>query len=127
MLQENNFQEIQVFESPDLNKICDLITNKIFEITGSKPLLIGSVSKLMSGNLPEDYQIKDIDFAVFKNEFRMLQYRKNEILQGALMTEITPRRIIIYLPAFAIEIWNANDKDPVIELFKNKIPYIKCQ
>ncbi|WP_278381016.1 hypothetical protein [Chryseobacterium arthrosphaerae] len=127
MQQVNNFQELQVFEAPELNKICDSLVNKIQELIGADVFLVGSVSKVLSGDLPESYQIKDIDFAVFNNDFRKLQNCRNSLLENAKSFELAPRRIIIYLPYIAVEIWNANDINPDIKLFKNKIPYIKCQ
>lgn len=127
MQQVNNFQELQVFEAPELNRICDSLVNRIKELTGENIFLVGSVSKVLSGDLPENYQIKDIDFAVFNNDFRKLQSCRHNLLEDAKSVELAPRRIIIYLPYIAVEIWNANDINPVIQLFKNKIPYIKCQ
>lgn len=127
MLQVNNFQELQVFEAPELNRICDSLVNKIKELTGENIFLVGSVSKVLSGDLPESYQIKDIDFAVFNNDFRKLQNSRHTLLEEAKSVELAPRRIIIYLPFIAVEIWNANDINPDIQLFKNKIHYIKCQ
>lgn len=127
MQQVNNFQELQVFEAPELNRICDSLVNKIKELTGEDIFLVGSVSKVLNDDLPEGYQIKDIDFAVFNNAFRKLQNCRHSLLEEAKSVELVPRRIIIYLPYIAIEIWNANDINPDIKLFKNKIPYIKCQ
>ena len=127
MQQVNNFRELQVFEAPELNRICDALMAKIKEVTGKNAFLVGSVCKILNGDLPENYQIKDIDFAVFNSEFRKLQNCRHFLLEEAMSVEIVPRRIIIYLPFIAIEIWNANDINPEIVLFKNKIPYIKCQ
>lgn len=126
MQQVNNFQELQIFEAPELNRICDSLVNRIKELTGENIILVGSVSKVLSGDLPESYQIKDIDFAVFNSDFRKLQNCRHTLLKEAKSVEMIPRRIIIYLPYIAVEIWNANDVNPDIQLFKNKIPYIKC-
>lgn len=127
MQQVNNFQELRVFEAPELNRICDSLVSRIKELTGEDIFLVGSVSKVLSGDLPETYQIKDIDFAVFNNDFRKIQNCRHSILEEAKSVELAPRRIIIYLPYIAVEIWKANDINPDIQLFKNKIPYIKCQ
>ncbi len=126
MQQVNNFQELHIFEAPELNRICDSLVNKIKELTGGNIFLVGSVSKLLSGDLPESYQIKDIDFIVFNNDFRKIQNNRHSLLEAAKSVELAPRRIIIYLPAIAVEIWNANDINPDIKLFKNKIPYINA-
>ena len=61
---ENNFKELNIFEREELNQYCDLLVHRIKEITGVPPYLVGSVAKIMSGHLPEDYEIKDIDFII---------------------------------------------------------------
>ena len=124
----NNFQQLHVFEAEKLNEYCDSLVSRIKEITGENAYLVGSVSKLLSEDLPEDYLIKDIDFIVSFSAFRKLIQHKNTLLSAAKTTELRPERIIIYLNNIVIEIWNFMEKniDKEPKLYKNKIHYL-CQ
>ena len=123
---ENNFKELKIFENDKLNEYCDLLVHRIKEITGVPPYLVGSVAKIMSGHLPEDYEIKDIDFIISSFEFRKLLSHRNSLFPEAKSVEMRPERVIIHLEKFAIEIWNYKerntDKEP--KIYKNKIYYL---
>ena len=123
---ENNFKDLKIFEREELNQYCDLLVHRIKEITGVSPYLVGSVAKIMSGHLPEDYEIKDIDFIVSSFEFRKLLPHRNSLFPEAKSVEMRPERVIIHLEKFAIEIWNYKerniDKEP--KIYKNKIHYL---
>lgn len=122
----NNFQQLQIFEAENLNEYCDLLVGRIKEITGENAYLVGSVSKLLSEHLPDDYLIKDIDFIVSFSAFRKLVQYKKTLLSDAKTTELRPERIIIYLNNIVIEIWNfmENNTDKEPKLYKNKIHYL---
>lgn len=123
---ENNFKDLKIFERKELNQYCDLLVHRIKEITGVSPYLVGSVAKIMSGHLPEDYEIKDIDFIISSFEFRKLLSHRNSLFPEAKSVEMRPERVIIHLEKFAIEIWNYKerniDKEP--KIYKNKIHYL---
>ena len=123
---ENNFKDLKIFERKELNQYCDLLVHRIKEITGVSPYLVGSVAKIMSGHLPEDYEIKDIDFIISSFEFRKLLSHRNSLFPEAKSVEMRPERLIIYILNIAIEIWNYKerniDKEP--KIYKNKIHYL---
>ncbi|WP_313091954.1 hypothetical protein [Chryseobacterium flavum] len=125
-MQENNFQELQIFEAPILNESCDLISKRVKNITGEDIYLVGSVSKILNGDLPEEYKIKDIDFIVSMAAFQKLIRNKESLFPEARTIEQRPERLIIYLNNFAIEIWNYLERntDKKKKYFKNKIPYL---
>ena len=123
---ENNFKDLKIFENDKLNEYCDLLVYRIKEITGVPPYLVGSVAKIMSGHLPEDYEIKDIDFIISSFEFRKLLPHRNSLFPESRSIELRPERLIIHLPNFAIEIWNfkENNTDKIAKIYKNKINYL---
>jgi hypothetical protein len=125
-MQENNFQELQVFEAPILNECCDLIRERVKKITGEDIYLVGSVSKILHGDLTEEYKVKDIDFIVSMASFQKLIRNKESLFPEARTIEQRPERLIIYLNNFAIEIWNYLERniDKKKKYFKNKIPYL---
>ena len=100
---ENNFKELNIFEREELNQYCDLLVHRIKEITGVPPYLVGSVAKIMSGHLPEDYEIKDIDFIISSLEFRKLLSHRNYLYPEAQSVEMRPERIIIYILNISID------------------------
>ena len=124
----NNFQKLNVFENYHLNVFCDILAKNVNQITGESLFLVGSVSKIMNGDLPEDYKIKDIDFIISMVGFQQLIRKKDELFPLAKTIEQRPERLIIYLENFAIEIWNYLERntDKTKKLYKNKIPYL-CQ
>lgn len=105
-----------------------MLYQRVKEITGEELYLVGSVSKILNGNLSEDYKIKDIDFIVSMAAFQQLVRKKELLFPEALTIEQRPERLIIYLPNFAIEVWNYLERntDKEKKYFKNKIPYL-CQ
>lgn len=123
---ENNFKKLKIFERKELNLYCDLLVHRIKEITGVPPYLVGSVAKILSGHLPEDYEIKDIDFIVSSLEFRKLLPHRNTIFPEAKSVEMRPERLILHLENFAIEIWNSKEKntDKTPKIYKHKIHYL---
>lgn len=124
--QENNFQKLLVFENERLNEDCDLLICNIKTITGENAYLTGSVARLLEGVYPDDYQVKDIDFVVSEQAFRMISSKRKEILP-CISVELRPERIILYLsPVFCIEIWFFKEKKQEIihKIFKNKIHYV---
>ena len=123
---ENNFKDLKIFERKELNQYCDILVHRIKEITGVPPYLVRSVAKIMSGHLPEDYEIKYTDFIVSSFEFRKILPHKSSLLPEAKSIELRPERLIIYLNNFAIEIWNykENNTDKSAKIFKNKIHYL---
>lgn len=125
-MQENNFQELQIFEAPILNECCDLIAERVKNITGEDIYLVGSVSKILHGDLTEDYKVKDIDFIISMAGFQKLIRNKEFLFPEARTIEQRPERLIIYLSNFAIEIWNYLERntDKKKKYFKNKIPYL---
>lgn len=128
---ENNFKELQIFEDSVVNDFCDLLTDQVLKITGKKPHLVGSVAKILSGTYSENYNPKDIDFAIDNVSFRkILAYKNNQIqlFEFARMVETRPERFIIYLNDKVIELWNYFHKNKFEELkyYKNKIPFL-CQ
>ncbi|WP_139423356.1 hypothetical protein [Chryseobacterium mulctrae] len=127
-MQENNFQNLEIFEAPVLNEYCDILVKNVREITGENLYLVGSVSKILNGDFTEEYRIKDIDFIVSMIGFQKLIRNKNILFPMAKMIEERPERLIIYLQNFAIEIWNYLERntDKTKKLYKDKIPYL-CQ
>lgn len=125
-MQENNFQKLEIFEAPVLNQYCDILVENVRRITGEDLFLVGSVSKILNGDFTEDYKIKDIDFIISMVGFQKLLLSKNKILPLAKTIEQRPERLIIYLPNFAIEIWNFLERntDKTKKLYKEKIPYL---
>ncbi|MFY7814917.1 MAG: hypothetical protein ACOVRK_06955 [Chryseobacterium taeanense] len=125
-MQENNFQELHIFEAPILNECCDLLCERVKKITGEDIYLVGSVSKILHGDLTEEYTIKDIDFIVSMAGFQKLIRNKDSLFPEARTIEQRPERLIIYLNNFAIEIWNYLERntDKKKKYFKNKIPYL---
>ncbi|MGC5744363.1 hypothetical protein [Chryseobacterium sp. NFX27] len=125
-MQENNFQELQIFEAPILNECCDLLSKRVKNITGEDIYLVGSVSKILNGDLTEEYKVKDIDFIVSMAGFQKLIRNKETLFPEARTIEQRPERLIIYLNNFAIEIWNYLERntDKKKKYFKNKIPYL---
>lgn len=123
---ENNFKDLKIFEREELNQYCDLLVHRIKKITGEPPFLVGSVAKIMSGHLPEDYEIKDIDFIVSSFQFRKLLPLRNSLFPEAKSIEIRPERLIVYISNIAIEIWNFKEKnvDKSPKIYKNKIHYL---
>lgn len=126
-LLENNFQNLNIFQVEFLNKYCDLITHRVKQITGEEICLVGSVAKILHGEISaENYVIKDIDFIVTLSAFQKLIKFKKEILPEAYTLEQRPERLIFYMPNFAIEIWNHKERntDKQKLYFNNKIPYL---
>lgn len=126
MLPENNFQALAIFERAELNEFCDRLVHTVKMITGAELQLVGSVAKIMSGHLPEDYQIKDIDFILPVPAFRKLLPHRTTFFPEAKSVEMRPERLIIHLERFAIEIWNYaernTDKEP--KIYKEKIKFL---
>lgn len=130
-MQEDNFQKLKVFQTSEINIICDLFTQEVLNITGEKPILVGSVAKMFNNTLPETYVPKDIDFTINIKSFRKIlniQHYKNNLFEFAEMVESRPERIIIYCKEIFIELWcflqkNNSEK---LEYKNNKIPYL-CQ
>ncbi|MBQ0152534.1 MAG: hypothetical protein KBS61_06540 [Chryseobacterium sp.] len=125
-MQENNFHNLEIFEESVLNKYCDILVQKVFEITDENIYLVGSVAKILNGDFTEEYKIKDIDFIISMVGFQKLIRNKNTLFPMAKMIEQRPERLIIYLPNFAIEIWNYLERntDKTKKLYKNKIHYL---
>lgn len=125
-MHENNFQDLNVFEFTQLNIYCDLLSSRIKKITNEDIFLVGSVAKILHGEIPESYIIKDIDFIVSLSAFQKLIRHRKEILPEAITMEQRPERLIFYLPNFAIEIWNYLERntDKQKKYFKEKIPYL---
>ncbi|WP_312390802.1 hypothetical protein [Chryseobacterium sp.] len=130
MQQENNFQDLQIFEDPVMNIYCDNLTNQVFTITDKKPHLVGSVARIFSGSELEDYMPKDVDFAIDNSSFRKILAYSNhrDIFPFAKMVEKRPERFIIYTESKVIELWNFFYKNysEELKLYKDKIPYL-CQ
>lgn len=125
-MQENNFQELQVFEAAILNECCDLLRERVKKITGEDIYLVGSVSKILHGDLTVEYKVKDIDFIVSMASFQKLIRNKESLFPEARTIEQRPERLIIYLNNFVIEIWNYLERntEKKKKYFKNKIPYL---
>lgn len=121
----NYFQELKVFENEKINALCDQLCLYCQEQSGEIPILTGSVAKMMSEQLPQDYQPKDLDFVVSYPTFRNLIVRLNK-MEGVVMIEKRPRRIILYAEeGICIEIWQNKsvDKNKEIKKYKDKIAY----
>lgn len=128
---EDNFQNLQIFEENEINKFCDLLTQEVFNITGKKPHLVGSIAKMLNGNLDSSYTPKDVDFAIDNISFRkVLHHHQNrsELFSFARMVETRPERFIIYLDNKCLELWNFfyKNHNETLEYYKNKIPFL-CQ
>lgn len=125
---DENFKNLKIFEAPMLNEWCDLLIQRVKKITGEDLFLVGSVSKILHGDLPEDYKIKDIDFIISMAGFQKLRMNRDSLFPEAWTIEIRPERLIIYFNNFAIEIWNYLERntDKQKKKFKNKILYL-CQ
>ena len=127
-MQENNFQDLQVFEDPYMNKICDLFTNEVYGITHRYPLIVGSVAKMLAGNLEETYTPKDVDFTIDSIAFRQLinRHQIDPLFPFAKMIEIRPERILVWTNEKVIELWNWQKKNDneILTLYKDKIIYL---
>lgn len=128
-MREDNFQELKIFEENQVNIYCDLLSNEVYNITGKKPHVVGSVAKMFSGTLPEDYTPKDVDFAIDNISFRKILHHhqnRNPLFGFSRMVETRPERFIIYLDDKCIELWNFFYKNynEKLEYHKNKIPFL---
>mgnify|MGYP000056182158 CR=1 FL=1 len=125
-MRENNFQEVEVFEDAFMNEFCDTLTAKVKEITGEELFICGSLARMFSGELSEDYTPKDVDFVVSKGAFILLS-RNPLVLQGVVMVEKRPDRIVFFLEnKHCVELWIflKEDEGKSKQYFKNKILYL---
>lgn len=127
MSENKFFKDLKIFESEEINNLCDHIFNLVASITGSQPILCGSVAKMLSGVLDEEsYKAKDIDFYLPNSDFRKLKQNLPSEVTGVKMIEVRPERIIFH-GLLCIEIWCNLEKEENetfgILLKKNKIPY----
>lgn len=124
---ENNFQDLQIFEDPDVNQICDDLYNLICNTTKEEILVVGSIAKLFEEQLEPDYIPKDIDFVVSKGVFRRMRGFRKEDFTSVKMIERRPERIIFYTDKLAVEVWEYADEniDREKKYYKEKIPYLK--
>lgn len=119
-----NFRELKIFENENINALCDRLC-RYCEEQGEIPILTGSVAKVLSEQLPQDYLPKDLDFVVSYPTFRNLIVRLNK-MEGIVMIEKRPHRIILYAEeGICIEIWQNKsvDKNKEIKKYKDKIAY----
>lgn len=119
-----SFRELKIFENENINALCDRLC-RYCEEQGETPVLTGSVAKMMSEQLPQDYQPKDLDFVVSYPTFRNLIVRLNK-MEGVVMIEKRPRRIILYAEeGICIEIWQKSNLNHLqkIKKYKDKIAY----
>ncbi len=123
----NHFQELKIFEDENMNIICDVVSNIVKQITGELPILCGSVAKVLSGILDENYKAKDVDFYLTDWNFRKLKNNFPLKIEGIRMIEKRPERIILYANR-CIELWcnleREENKKRIIQKKNNKIPYI---
>ncbi|AFR36230.1 hypothetical protein [Riemerella anatipestifer] len=120
----NAFQELNIFENTEINKVCDALFTKVKQLTNEDLSICGSMAKVFDGTLPEDYQPKDLDLVISQWGFRLLTSNLEE-LEGVLMIEKLPGRIILYLKAYlCIEIWMESSKfNFTPKFYKNKLKY----
>ena len=91
----NNFQELEVLALPEINQLCDELAELVDRLSGEEIVLCGSLAKLFAKNIPEDYLIKDVDFVVSRDVFKILQRQSCE-LHAVVSVEKTPERIILH-------------------------------
>ncbi|WP_300685865.1 hypothetical protein [Chryseobacterium sp.] len=126
-MHEDSFQILKIFEEKEINKFCDLVTQDVLGIANVKPYLVGSVAKMLNGELSETYVPKDVDFAIDNISYRKIIHN-DKLFKFAIMVERRPERLIIYCPGVIIELWNFLQRNlsEKIEIKNNKIPYL-CQ
>ncbi|MEJ8598547.1 hypothetical protein JSO62_07565 [Riemerella anatipestifer] len=123
----NAFQELNIFENPEINKVCDALFTKVKQLTNEDLSVCGSMAKVFDGVLPSNYKPKDLDLLISPWGFRVLNSNLNE-LDGVLMIEKLPSRIILYLKAgMGIDIWfkrlDLSKYNYISDRYKNKIKY----
>ena len=121
----NNFQELEVLALTEINQLCDELAELVDRLSGEEIVLCGSLAKLFAKNIPEDYLIKDVDFVVSRDVFKILQRQSCE-LHAVVSVEKTPERIILHTPhRICVEIWNTQPKNETEtkKYYQNKIPY----
>ncbi|MBT0551167.1 hypothetical protein [Riemerella anatipestifer] len=123
-LSYNTFRELNIFENLEINKVCDALFTKVKQLTNEDLSVCGSMAKVFDGTLPEDYQPKDLDLVISPRGFRLLTSNLEE-LEGVLMIEKLPGRIILYLKTYlCIEIWMESSKfNFTPKFYKNKLKY----
>lgn len=125
MPHKNNFQSLQVFENPEINKAIDSIYNLLednFGDVGENIKVCGSVAKMMHGELPENYQPKDIDLVVL-NRYYWRFLKKNIDKIKTKETVCKDVRFILNFDLILIEIWKPLLHNHTHGTFKNKIYY----
>ncbi|MCO4303706.1 hypothetical protein [Riemerella anatipestifer] len=123
----NAFQELNIFENPEINKVCDALFTKVKQLTNEDLSVCGSMAKVFDGTLPKDYQPKDLDLVISQWGFRLLTSNLEE-LEGVLMIEKLPSRVILYLKGlFQIEIWekqyNFKEMNYISGVYRGQIKY----
>lgn len=122
----NQFEELKIFENDKINSICDDICSFVRYRLGENLVVCGSLAKVFNKDLPNNYQLKDVDFIIDSLSFQRLTHFLNQI-DGVLMIEKQPFRIILYTSErICVEIWRERkeDKNRTEKKFKNKIPYL---
>lgn len=122
-----DFQKENIFETKEINAICDLVFGKVESIYQKSEAMIicGSVAKVLSGILPENYEAKDLDFVV--RDYFVWRFLKENLQQwfpNFKIEVIERERVILYTDSIAIEFWAGNnDHRPTKQITEN-IKYI---
>lgn len=122
-----DFQKENIFQSKEINEICDLIFGKVESIYKKPDVIVigGSVAKIFSGILPENYEPKDLDFVV--RDYFVWRFLRENLQQWFpnFKVEIVEReRVILFTNEIAIEFWaGRNDFRPTKNI-SEKIKYI---
>lgn len=107
-----DFKQEKIFENDSLNNTCDLIFNKINEVfeKTTDVVICGSVAKMLSGVLSEEYEPKDLDFVV-RDFFiwRFLRENLQKWFSNYRVVTIKLERIILYTDSIALEFWAGKD------------------
>lgn len=120
----NHFQNLNIFENKEINRLCDTLSYLAKKITGEELKICGSMAKVFDGRLPKNYRPKDVDFTLPNYAFRLLKNQIPTEIEDVIMIEKQPDRIILYA-GVCLEIWRDVDNiGKEKKYYKTKIPYL---
>lgn len=122
-----DFQQQKIFENEAINQICDFIFNKVNEKFGRTTdiVICGSVGKILSEVISEDYEAKDLDFVV--RDYLVWKFLVENLLKWFpdYRTEVIGlERVILFTDLIAIEFWAGNRDIRSTKNITNNVKYI---
>lgn len=104
----SEFQQQNLFENQEINRICDQIFDKIISVyhKTTDMVICGSVAKMLSGLFAENYTPKDLDFVVY--DYWVWRHLRENLPKWFAEFHIEIRqkqRVILFTKIIAIEFW----------------------